>query len=283
MLSLPFLSVKADTCDDVKNFTNEFNSQLPLQVDEITTVTKADYDCRTKNIVIVKEISVTINQLNSKNRLWKSVLKTGWEKQICNLTDAGALTDLGWEFIQRLIFSEGAEHNTIADCGRFKNQEAAGNNETAPLKNQDRMVRLPNYSYFEKCRSFGSNNCYSDIVDSCNRLYSASNLSPEVQYQRMGCLADSIQASLNPSSSEYRSFKDHYILRRAYFEAAIKREISSIEAYQMSEALRNQLNDSLGLGNARQRCLSRCLMNNRAGSGGGAIVQGLNYCANICN
>jgi hypothetical protein len=287
MLSLPLLSVKADTCDDVKNFTNEFNSQLPLQVDEITTVTKADYDCRTKNIVIVKEISVTINQLNSKNKLWKSVLKTGWEKQICNLTDADALTDLGWEFIQRLIFDGGSRHNTIADCVGYRNGRVSSKSNDSKRNDRKKPEITSDYTYYNRCNSFGSENCYNDIVHSCNLLYPRSDINAQTQFNRMGCIADSINATLSPSSEEHRIFLSHYLIRKGYFEAALKGEITSYQAYEMSENTRYQLNSSLESAragsSARQRCLSRCLMNNKAGSGGSAAVQGLNYCANLCN
>lgn len=280
-------NVSANTCEEVAEFVRDFNSGLPIQADEVTKVVSAGFDCRSKNITIVKEASIPITRLNQANKLWKTTVKSGWEKQICNIPEAAALTGYGWELIQRFKFADGAEYQTAADCADFVTQSAGSSTAPKPPKAREKPKVVSNYKYFNKCNSFGSANCYTDIVNGCARLYPPSDTTAQTQFNRMGCLSDSIYATLNSSSHEYQTFLNHYLIRKGYFEAALREEIAAFQAYEMSESLRNGLNSNLNSqhagSSAKQRCLSKCLMNNNAGSGGSGIVQGLNYCANLCN
>lgn len=167
------------------------------------------------------------------------------------------------------------------------NSSVASQSTVQQAQAQPEAGVAPEYQYYNRCNSFGSENCYSDIVHNCGSIYPPNDTSAPTQFRRMGCIADSIYAQLSPSSHQYQTFLSHYLIRKGYFEAAIIGEIPAYQAYQMSELLRNQLNANLSNqysgSAAKKRCMSRCLMNNKAGSGGSGIVQGLNYCANMCN
>ena len=103
----------------------------------------------------------------------------------------------------------------------------------------------------------------------------------------MGCIADSINTVLSTTSYEHQTFLSHYLSRKSFFQAAIYGEIAEYQAYQMSENLRNELNSSLAsrdkLFRNKQRCISRCLINNKSGAGTSGIMGGLGYCNRLCN
>ena len=139
------------------------------------------------------------------------------------------------------------------------------------------------YEYYNSCGSSRGSQCYDNIVYSCNEKYSSNVLDAQTQYNRMGCIADSMNTILPGWDNR---LLNHYNLRKAYFAAAINKEIPFYKALEMSNNAMNQYNSSLNNNNnnnsARQRCLSSCLMNNTAGSGFGGAISGLAACNQQC-
>ena len=52
------------------------------------------------------------------------------------------------------------------------------------------------YDYYKSCSSYGNSKCYDDIVYSCNQKYASNVLNAQTQYNRMGCIADSMTTIL---------------------------------------------------------------------------------------
>ena len=50
------------------------------------------------------------------------------------------------------------------------------------------------YNYFTTCEENSKSKCYKAIVYSCNELYPENQLDAQTQFNRMGCLTDSMMA-----------------------------------------------------------------------------------------
>ena len=139
------------------------------------------------------------------------------------------------------------------------------------------------YQYYTSCSSYGNSQCYDDIVYSCNKKYSKNILNAQTQYNRLGCISDSMNAILPGWENRLLS---NYLLRKAYFEAALNNEIPFYKALEMSNNAMNQynatVNNNYNNNSSRQRCLSNCLLNNSSGSGFGGALGGLAACNQQC-
>lgn len=139
------------------------------------------------------------------------------------------------------------------------------------------------YQYYNSCGSYSGTQCYDSITYSCNEKYPSNVLDAQTQYNRMGCIADSMSKILPGWDNR---LLNHYILRKSYFAAAINKEIPFYKALEMSNNAMNQYNSSLNNNynnnSARQRCLSNCLINNSSGSGFGGALNGLAACNQQC-
>lgn len=139
------------------------------------------------------------------------------------------------------------------------------------------------YQYYNSCGSSRGTQCYDSIIYSCNEKYSSNILDDQTQYNRMGCIADSMNTIMPGWDNR---LVNHYNLRKAYFAAAINKEIPFYKALEMSNNAMNQYNaqidNNYNNNSARQRCLSNCLLNNSSGSGFGGALSGLAACNQQC-
>ena len=138
------------------------------------------------------------------------------------------------------------------------------------------------YHVYNSCKGSYSG-CYDGIVDGCNKLYPSSDLNAQTQYNRMGCISDSMRTIMPGWENRLVS---NYVMRKAYFSASINNEMPFYKALELSNNAADNYNASINNYNsnntARQRCLSNCLLNNSAGSGFSGALGGLAACNQQC-
>lgn len=179
IFALPFIALKeakASTCNEVKAYAKEMNRGLPVRADEVTTIVKVTADCSRQTFQVRKLASIPTMELDKVNPLWKTTMKRGFEKLVCQQAEFEALTAYGWKISQIVEFTDGQNVFSETSCS-YSNQRQAQTNsskdyskELAQLESQRRQLQSQIASmqaeleYQKQARKQQYNGCYSNCL-----------------------------------------------------------------------------------------------------------------------